>query len=126
MSAEGDPVGLIAGRCTACGQVVFPARSSCPKCGYGPEVVPHDLARQGVIYAATQVFVPSALGHFAPYWYGYVDIPEDGTRVFAPLFGEKGATWRKGRGVSLVFREIDATEMRGVIGYGYVAQEGGR
>lgn len=123
LDANGEPAGLVAGRCSGCGRVTFPARAGCPHCPPGTPVEDHLLSGDGVVYAATTIRLPSALGHPAPYSYGYVDLPAEDTRIFAPLVGEKGQTVSVGDAVRLVFFEIPAKAIPGTLGYGFAAQE---
>jgi uncharacterized OB-fold protein len=116
---NGVPSALIGGRCTVCGQVSFPARKACGSCGPDAPIEEYLLSGKGRVYAATIVHVPSALGHKPPYAYGYVDLPADKTRIFAPLIGEDDTGWEPGQAVELVFCEIPAEKMQGVLGYAF-------
>ena len=116
---DGIPIALIAGQCSGCKSVVFPARKVCRACGPGVPIEPYVLSCHGQVYAATTVNVPSTLGHQPPYSYGYVDLPADNTRIFAPLLGDEGTRWEPGQPVKLTFREIPADKMRGVLGYAF-------
>lgn len=75
-----DGLVLVAGRCTACRAVAFPAPSSCARCtGESIEIV--DLPRRGVLWSWTiQHFEPkppyAGPSDFAPYGVGYVDLGE--------------------------------------------------
>ena len=120
---NGEPVGLVAGRCAGCGRVTFPARAACAHCPPGTPVEGHLLSTRGVIYAATTIHLPSALGHPAPYSYGYVELPEDDTRIFAPLLGPMGRPLRVGEAVQLVFFEIQARAIEGTLGYGFAVED---
>lgn len=116
---------LIAGRCTGCGLVSFPARKRCGACDTGLPMETYTLSREGRIYAATTVHIPSALGHPPPYAYGYVDLPADGTRLFAPLTGDARSTWKAGQAVTLTFREVPASKLPGMLGYAFTPQSRG-
>lgn len=120
---NGEPVGLVAGRCAGCGRVTFPARAACPNCPSGTPIDDHLLSTRGVIYAATTIHLPSALGHPAPYSYGYVELPEDDTRIFAPLLSPKGRTLCVGEAVRLAFFEIPAKALEGTLGYGFAVED---
>lgn len=119
----GEPVDLVGGRCAGCGRITVPARAGCPDCPPGTEIADHVLSRRGVIYAATRIHLPSALGHPPPYAYGYVELPDDGARVFAPLVGAPDHEWTVGEPVELVFIENPATAMKGTLAYGFAAVE---
>ena len=120
---NGEPVGLVAGRCGGCGRVTFPARAACSHCPPGTPVEDYFLSTRGVIYAATTIHLPSALGHPAPYSYGYVELAEDHTRIFAPLLGPKGRPFCVGEPVQLIFFEIPAKAMEGTLGYGFAVED---
>jgi len=91
----------------------------CGTCPPGTKIRPHRLSEHGTIYTCTVVHVRSALGHRPPYAYGYVDLPADGTRIFAPLDGDPDTPWAPGMAVSLVFGEVVASAMPGVLGYAF-------
>lgn len=83
------------------------------------------MSTQGFLYTWTVVHVPSALGHQPPYAYGYVDLPADGTRIFAPLETGTDTAWEPGLPVSLTFAEVAASEMPGVLGYAFRPERSG-
>jgi len=116
---NGRPTALIAGRCTGCGTITFPARKRCGVCDVDGPPEAYPLTGEGRIYTATRVYVPSALGHQPPYAYGYVDLPTDGARIFAPLMGDEHANWEPGRAVKLGFYEVPASKMPGMLGYAF-------
>ncbi|MCZ4291664.1 Zn-ribbon domain-containing OB-fold protein [Hoeflea alexandrii] len=120
---EGRPIALVGGRCPSCGQITFPKRAACGKCPLDAGPDRHVLSTKGEIYSATVVHVPSGLGHAAPYAYGYVDLPADDARIFAPLFGLEGQAWRPGQKVKLVFAKIDAKALPDLLGYGFAPEE---
>ena len=64
------------------------------------------LERQGVIYAATVVHIPSPAGIEAPYAYGYVELANSGLRVFALFSGSDSNAFTPGRKVELVLEPI--------------------
>jgi uncharacterized OB-fold protein len=80
---------LIASRCSACGEVAFPAQQSCPACT-SESVEEILLSRRGELWTWTiQRFPPPPpfIGDaksFVPYGVGYVELPE-GVRVEARL-----------------------------------------
>lgn len=121
---RGIPKALQGTRCTDCGRVFFPSRLICSHCGLtDAQLVPHRMSMQGVIHASTVVRVPSSLGHAAPYAYGYVDLPMDGTRIFSPFSGAALTAFTPGTKVRLVLGEISASAMRGVLGYSFAPDE---
>lgn len=117
---SGSPVALQGTRCLDCTRVFFPSRVICSHCGSAARMVQHRLSALGVVHASTVVRVPSALGHVAPYAYGYVDLPEDGTRIFAPFSGAALTAFAPGVKVRLTFGEIPASSMQGMLGYSFV------
>lgn len=72
---------LVGSRCGTCGSVYFPPRRLCVEDLGECEPVP--LSTTGSLYEASLVRI-APLGFTAPYWAGYVDLPE-GVRLFAPL-----------------------------------------
>ena len=79
--AAGEPR-LIGGRCAACGQVGFPVRAGCERCG-GTEVTETLLPERGTLWTfTTQNFRPPSPPYdgsdtaktFQPYAVGYVDL----------------------------------------------------
>jgi len=116
---DGAAIALRGSRCLGCGRVAFPARKVCSHCGLDAPLVPHRLSPQGVVHASTVARVTSALGHAAPYAYGYVDLPADGTRIFAPFSGAPVGSFVPGLRVRLVFGEIAAAAMPGILGYSF-------
>ena len=77
----GDPPRLVAGRCTSCRFLSFPAREVCPECSSG-EIDDEPIGPLGTLYSMTTVFVSAT--RTVPYSLGYVDFPE-GPRVLALL-----------------------------------------
>lgn len=116
---DGVAIALRGSRCLGCGRIAFPARKVCSHCGLDVPLKPHRLSTQGVVHASTVARVPSALGHAAPYAYGYVDLPADGTRIFAPFSGAPVESFVPGLKVRLTFGEIAAAAMPGVLGYSF-------
>lgn len=72
---------LVGSRCPVCTDIRFPPRALCPiDLGPTERVL---LADDGVVYAAVRIEL-APKGFEAPYWAGYVDLPE-GVRVFARI-----------------------------------------
>ena len=87
-----DEPKLIASRCSACGDVVFPRQQSCPDCS-SDDVEEILLSRRGTVWTWTiQNFpppIPPYAGSgdrdtFVPYGVAYIELPE-GVRVEARL-----------------------------------------
>ena len=74
-----DEPRLIGSRCDSCGNVSFPAQTSCPRCT-GTDVSEQLLAREGVLWSWTvQGFRPKSPPYtgpteFEPYPVGYVEL----------------------------------------------------
>ena len=117
---HGAPVALLGKRCLDCERVFFPPRAICSHCALDGRLVPHRMSSQGVIHASTVARVPSAMGHAAPYAYGYVDLPTDGVRIFAPFSGAPVESFVPGLKVRLALGEIPAESLQGVLGYSFV------
>lgn len=82
VSGSGDEVRLIAGRCTACGKLVFPSPEFCPACA-GSEIVAAELPQIGRLYTWSVVHTARP-GWVAPFVLGYVDLGPD-IRVLAHI-----------------------------------------
>ena len=73
---------LQGGKCSECGQVVFPRSVVCLNCHHQTvEGLP--LSRRGRLVSFTTVHMPAA-GFQPPHASGFVDLPE-GVRIFGPL-----------------------------------------
>lgn len=124
LDEQGQPTALLGTRCTCCGRIDFPGGLVCPSCGLAGHLSGHVMSGAGRLHALTVARVPSSLGHPAPRAYGYVDLPEDGTRIFAPLSGAPVGAFATGMDVRVVFGEIPATDLPGVWGYSFEPDEG--
>lgn len=79
-----EPPALLAGRCAGCGQLSFPAATSCAHCG-ADAPAPEALGGTGVIYSYTVArFAPPGYVGDVPYAVGLVDL-EEGIRVTTTL-----------------------------------------
>jgi uncharacterized OB-fold protein len=79
----GQPA-LIGSRCRACGQVLFPAQTTCLNC-LSEDVERIRLGREGTLYTYTIVYMASE--HFPPpYAVGWIEMPE-GLRIFSQIRG---------------------------------------
>jgi uncharacterized protein len=102
-----DEPRLIGARCGSCAAVVFPAKSSCPRCGT-PDMERHLLPRRGTLWTwTTQDFLPKepyASGEtpetFRPYGVGLVQLADE-VRVEARLTESDPARLRFGMEVEL-------------------------
>lgn len=121
--SQGLPVALQGTRCAQCARVFFPSRQLCSHCWTSARMLTHRLCAHGVVHASTVVHVPSALGHTAPYAYGYVDLSTDATRIFAPFSGAPLHVFVPGLKVRLALGQIPAASLAGVLGYSFTPDE---
>jgi len=78
---EGNSPHLLGSRCADCGEIYFPAATSCTHC-LSPRMKSHDLGRNGVLWSWTiQDFLPKSPYNsgetpdsFKPYGVGYVEM----------------------------------------------------
>lgn len=116
--ADGEKPALLGSRCRKCGKSFFPERSLCPDCFEEGAMESFALDARGVIYAATVVRVPSPVGIRPPYAYGYVDIPANKIRIFAPFTGADPDSFVPGQEVELVLEPVSVNKLgQRVIGY---------
>lgn len=80
---EDAPPVLLGGYCPACNRTYFPRPTFCRSCPGHPEEV--SLGREGTLYSYTIIRVKPPLGLPAPYAVGYIDLKENGLRVFCLL-----------------------------------------
>jgi uncharacterized OB-fold protein len=115
---EGQSNSLLGNRCQSCGKAFFPKRLICPHCFVDGSLQDVRLPRRGIIYASTVVHIISPAGIKAPYAYGYVDLHEDGPRVFALFSGEDLASFSPGRDVEVIIEPIrQDSQRKTIIGY---------
>jgi len=75
---------LLGSRCDQCGQVYFPPRRNCPHCLDDKFIKEILLSDQGNL----QTFVVASVappGHSVPHAQGYIDLSENGPRIFSIL-----------------------------------------
>ena len=108
---------MVGNRCGSCGKIYFPKRTICPDCLRENILYEHELGTRGVIYSYTIVRYPSALPMETPYAYGYVDLIDDGIRIFSLFTGSDPGKLRIGMEVEFVierfFTDRDGTEFVG-------------
>ena len=79
-----DPPALLAGRCSACGDLRFPATTLCAGCG-GELIESVALSTEGTLYTFSIVrMAPPGYEGEVPYAVGVVELP-DGIRVEATI-----------------------------------------
>lgn len=75
---------LSGSRCERCGQVYFPSRRNCPRCLDDRSIRQVQLSDRGTL----QTFVIASMappGFDAPHAQGYIDLNDDGPRIFSIL-----------------------------------------
>ncbi|MDB5405253.1 MAG: hypothetical protein JWL84_165 [Rhodospirillales bacterium] len=78
---RGEPL-LIGGRCTSCGERMFPRHPVCPSC-MGEDIVSETMPRRGTLYSYSVVHVGPKKWN-KPFALGYVDLANS-LRVFSHL-----------------------------------------
>jgi len=79
-----DGVQLVGSECPTCERRVFPPRLSCPTC---LETMDDWLVQSSPILETYSEIHVAAARFETPYLAGFVQIPPDGIRAFAPLVG---------------------------------------
>lgn len=95
-------VRLHGSRCTACGDVQFPAAQACPACG-GRSLAPHKLRRSGTVFTVTEDFLAESPA--PPTWMAVVDL-DGGGRLLCQLTDVQRGQARPGLRVELVLRRL--------------------
>lgn len=109
-AVAGDPVGLLASRCTTCDRVDFPARERCSACPSGTKA--HALRSPAVLGSRTAVLHPPPGGLVeVPYDIGVAEFP-DGIAILGLLIDADAAE----RGCSL---EVIATAVGDRLTYAF-------
>jgi len=75
---------LLANRCNRCGITFFPKRDFCIQCFKDDTIKDVRLSRKGKLHTFSVVY-RNTPDFSTPYIIGYVDLKEDGVRIFAPL-----------------------------------------
>lgn len=112
---------LEAGKCTACGEVHFPPRAVCRKCG-GREFETVQLPRRGKVVTHTTIWIPPAQFEAQkPYVVAIVEL-ENGTRLTCMVTEAPPDEVKIGTEVELVFRRLQGDPRWEVLQYGYKAK----
>jgi len=93
---------LLGSSCADCGRHYYPTRVLCPE-----DTTPCDsvvLSRRGTVYAAVEVHL-GPVGFVAPYWVGWVDLPES-VRVYTILDASEDGELAPGDAVELAPRVV--------------------
>ena len=112
---EGDQPQLLGSECEACGEIYFPAATSCTRC-LSSQMKAHDLGRDGTLWSWTiQGFLPKAPydssetpENFKPYGVGYVQMAS-GIKVESRLTVADPAELRIGMPLELTLVPYRAT-----------------
>ncbi|NNK84006.1 MAG: benzoylsuccinyl-CoA thiolase [Desulfobacterales bacterium] len=75
---------LMGSLCKDCNTLYFPQKRVCPNCMHIDKMVEKQLSKQGILVSFTTSHV-GPQGFDPPYAYGWVDLPEDGIRLFSLL-----------------------------------------
>lgn len=112
---------LVGTRCGNCGEIDFPPRSICPKCGRKSlgKMERHYLSRQGTVLSYTVVHdAPKAFSSLKPYVLAVVEL-EEGARLTAQIIDADPSEVGIGMPVEATFRKLGEEGKSGVIYYGY-------
>lgn len=93
---------LVGSRCPRCATHFYPPRRLCASDLAECEQVA--LSSRGTLYEATRIRI-APVGFEAPFWLGYVDLPED-VRVFAQIEWDGEGEPRHGAAVELVIKTV--------------------
>ena len=109
---------LEAGKCAGCGQVCFPPRLICPRCG-AREFQKTKLAGTGKLVTHTIIRVaPQQFEDQTPYAVGIAEL-DDGVRLTAQVVDCDFADLKVGMRVKIEFRKVSEDGAAGIIHYGY-------
>lgn len=75
---------LMGSFCKDCKTTYFPQKRVCPNCMHIDKMELKQLSKKGVLVSFTTSHV-GPQGFKPPYAYGWVDLPEDGIRIFSLL-----------------------------------------
>jgi hypothetical protein len=111
---------LEAGRCTACGKVVYPARRVCPACR-SETFEPVVLSPRGRVVTSTVIHAaPPEFQMEAPYAMAIIETPE-GARFMVQVTDCEPGEVEPGAEVALEFRRIRKEGKSGILCYGHKA-----
>jgi uncharacterized OB-fold protein len=107
-------------RCTACGQVVYPARRVCPGCRK-ETFEPLLLSPRGRVLTSTVIHTPGPEFQMAaPFPMAIVETPE-GARLMVQVADSRPGEFEPGADVDLEFRLIRKEGRGGILCYGHKA-----
>lgn len=103
-------------KCASCGNVNYPPRARCLKCG-SSALEPYKLPDKGSLISFTVIRnPPSGFERYAPYVLGLVEL-KDGTRITAQITDVELNDLKIGMPVESVFRKISEDGDAGIICY---------
>ena len=113
-----EEIHLVGSKCDKCGQIYFPPRRNCPRCTDEHSIKQIKLSDKGTLqsYVVASVAPP---GFEVPHAQGYIDLYEDGPRIFSLLvdYGD-GSKLKIGREMGLKIIELGRDEEnRVIVGY---------
>jgi uncharacterized protein len=109
---------LEAGKCTKCGEICFPGRLICPKCGH-TEFKKMNLSGKGTLLTHTVIrTAPAGFEDLAPYAVGIVEM-EEGCRLLAQITDCDPTELKTGDKMVTKFRRINEDGKTGMIMYAY-------
>lgn len=112
---------LEAGQCTDCGEIHFPPRAVCRKCG-GRSAKTIALPTRGKVVTHTVCWIPPAeFDNQKPYVNAVVELT-NGTRLTCMVCEAPPDEVKVGTPVELVFRKLQNEPVWEVIQYGYKAR----
>ncbi len=112
---------LEAGKCTACGEIHFPPRAVCRKCG-AREFETVTLPRRGKVLTHTTVWIPPAeFEAQKPYVNAVVEL-ENGVKLTCMVAEAPPDEVKIGTEVEIIFRRLQNGPAWEVIQYGYKAR----
>lgn len=98
--SDGEPPVLLASRCAACGNVLFPRVDGCTYCA-ADDTVPVELAGPGILWSWTAVTAPPpGYRGEVPFGVGVVELPE-GVRIIGRLTENDPAALATGQPMEL-------------------------
>jgi methylmalonyl-CoA mutase C-terminal domain/subunit len=79
-----EDIHLVASKCDRCGEIYFPQRRNCPRCMDEQHIQQITLSDKGKLqsYVVASVAPP---GYEVPHAQGYIDLYDDGPRIFSLL-----------------------------------------
>jgi len=107
---------LEASKCTRCGNIIYPTRARCTKCG-SDSIGPYQLPEKGKLLTFTVVRnPPRGFEKMAPFVLGIIEL-EDGARLTTQITDVMPGEVTIGMPVEAVFRKVSEDGDSGIIEY---------